>query len=137
MEKTMYQSAPYPQELDDLVGQLSYRDWTFRLHDLDRGQNCEGLTFSVYARVQNSLADDYQPMIVHHLFPVPAAAYNRMSWMRWLLDRLLEVESHEACEFFKINGERVFAPHHSEGEDPYIIWHIGDAATANKSSRDK
>lgn len=137
MGKTMHQSAPYPQELDDLVGQLSYRDWTFRLHDIDRGQNCEGLTFSVYARVQNSLADDYQPMTVHHLFPVPAAAYNRTSWMRWLLDRLLEVESHEACEFFKINGERVFAPHHSEGEDPYIIWHIGDAATANKSSKDK
>ena len=36
---------------------------------------------------------------VVHYFPVPPAAYNEESWKRWLLDRLIEVETHEACEF--------------------------------------
>lgn len=136
----MRQEAPYPVDLADLVQRFAYRPgWRAYLTDEDRGQGCIGLTFNILANVQDSLADpgDYQPLPVLHLFPVPAAAYNRTSWMRWLLDRCLDVEQHEACEFFKIDGVRVFAPHHSEGEDPYTIWHIGDAETADKSSRDR
>ncbi len=62
---------------------------------------------------------------------------SEQSWQRWLLDRLLEVKRHEACEFFQINGERVYAPHHSEDEDPYTIFEVRDYETANKTLRDR
>lgn len=124
----MTQAAPYPEELAQLVDELTYRpEWTFSLWDGDRGQHSRGLTFEVRAVVP----DSYHPervIGVRHLFIVPAASYNRTSWMRWLLDRLIDVETHEACEFFQLDGQRVYAPHHSEGEDPYIIWQLSDEA---------
>lgn len=132
----MDQHAPYPVELDELVGAVTYRPgWAVALRHMDRGQGSVGLTLLITAQVRDSLGED--TIRVLHLFIVPAASYNRASWMRWLLDRFLDVEQHEACEFFRIDGERVFAPHHSEGEDPYTIWMIGDAATAKKRSTDR
>lgn len=132
----MRQIAPWPTELEQLVESLAYKPgFAFELSDLDRDQGSEGLTLVIKATVDNSLRDS--KLTVHHLFIVPAASYNRSSWQRWLLDRILDVESHEACEFFRIDGERVFAPHHSDGEDPYTIWHIGDAETAGKRSGER
>lgn len=130
------QEAPFPKDLEYLVEHVTYRDgWSFALHNMNRGQECIGLTLDVVALVRDSLSRD--TIRVRHLFPVPAAAYNRSSWQRWLLDRVLDIEQHEACEFFRINGERVYAPHHSEGEDPYTIWMIGDLATARKRFTDQ
>lgn len=131
------QQAPYPDALRILVNQLTYKpDWEFELADTNRGQGSVGLTLTITPTVPNSLRPS-EIMRVQHLFPVPPAAYNADSWMRWLLDRILDVESHEACEFFQIDGERVYAPHHSEGEDPYVIWQIGDLATAKKRFTDR
>jgi hypothetical protein len=62
---------------------------------------------------------------VQHYFPVPPAAYDERSWRRWLLERLIEVERHEACEFFQIDGRRPYAPHHGPGNDPYIVFDHG------------
>jgi hypothetical protein len=139
----MTQRAPYPTVLKELVESLRYRrGWTFELlDDHDREQGSVGLTLRILALVENSVGDysgmeEGQKMRVSHTFIVPAASYNRTSWMRWLLDCVLKVETHEACEYFRINEERVYAPHHSEGEDPYIIWQIGDYETAKKTSRD-
>jgi hypothetical protein len=135
-DMTMAQVAPYPHELERLVGELTYKPgFEFVLGSLDRGQGSEGLTLTIKATVLNSLAN--QPIAVRHLFIVPAASYNRQSWQRWLLDRILDVETHEACEFFRVDGERVYAPHHSEGEDPYTIFEIGDLETASKRWTDK
>jgi len=119
--------APYPEALDNLVDQLSYRpNWTFGLHYLDRGQGSEGLTFTVttvgYDTYNPELGENYR---VRHYFPVPPAAYDERSWRRWLLERLLEIERHEACEFFQIGGDRPYAPHHGPGNDPYIIFEHG------------
>lgn len=140
----MRQAAPYPEALAEIVSNLEYRPgWRFTLTDRDRGQGSVGLTFNVLAQVQDSVGGVYQGVekgdniIVSHQFIVPAAAYNHDSWMRWVLNRILDVEQHEACEYFRVNGQRVYAPHHSEGEDPYIIWQIGDAETANKRSSDR
>lgn len=118
------QKAPYPQMLEDLVRSLRYRPgWNFRLQNIDRGQGSTGLTFMVLTKG----FDTYHPergenYRVWHYFPVPPAAYNRESWQHWLLQRLLEVESHEACEFFVIDGKRPYAPHHGPGNDPYMIF---------------
>lgn len=127
MTHPMRQTAPYPTELADLVDALRYRPgWTFALADVDRGQGSQGLTLDIVTCGYNSYHPDrgetYQ---VHHYMPVPPASYNRQSWQRWLLDQLLLVERHEACEFFALEVddhlERPYAPNHGPGWDPYII----------------
>jgi hypothetical protein len=125
------QYGPYPQALADLVGRLAYRPgWAFTLRDMERdpadthGAAAGGLTLVVLAGVH----DAYEPgrrRPVNHYFPVPAATYNEASWLRWLLDCVLLVEQHEACEWFRLGeGEgdvRPFAPTHGPGENPYSI----------------
>jgi hypothetical protein len=42
---------------------------------------------------------------------IPTLVRDDYPWDRWLLDMIMEVERHEAQEFFKINGVKVFDPH--------------------------
>lgn len=134
---TMRQVAPDPWGLRKLVDKMSYRPgWTFSLEDLDRGQGSRGLTLKVLSKGY----DTYHPeqgetYRVWHYFPVPPAAYNEQSWIRWLLDRIIEIERHEACEFFQIGHERPYAPHHGPGNDPYIVFDHGTDEEARTSFR--
>lgn len=129
--------APYPEELQDIVENLHYRPgWQFFLRDLDRGQGSEGLTLQILSQGY----DSYHPnrgetYRVWHYFPVPPAAYNRQSWMRWVFDRLVEVETHEACEFMQVNGKRPFAPNHSPGWDPYSVRELNTVEAAETTFR--
>jgi hypothetical protein len=121
----MVQEAPYPQILASLVERLTYKPrWDFELEDIDRGQGSKGLTL----RVLISEPDTYDPssiISVVHYMPVPPAAYNERSWCRWLLDQIILIERHETCEFFRVDGERPYAPNHAPGNDPYIIFDAG------------
>jgi hypothetical protein len=119
--------GPYPAELANLVGRLSYRPgWRFSLRNMDRGQGSSGLTLDIvslgYDTYNPERGETYR---VHHYFIVPAAAYDRRAWQRWLLDCLLKVEQHECCEFFQIDGKRPFAPNHGPGRDPYVVVELG------------
>lgn len=132
--------APYPHELHDLVLALRYRPgWSFRLENIDRGQGSEGLTFMVLSRGYDTYNPDQgETYRVWHYFPVPPAAYVRSSWQRWILDRLIEVETHEACEFMVVNGVRPFAPVHAPGHDPYVVREVArveDAETTFRGER--
>lgn len=133
----MRQQADDPTILAKLVAALSYRPgWTFKLADIDRGQGSEGLTFIVTSLGYDSYhVDRGETYRVNHYFPVPPAAYDERSWRRWLLGRLIEVETHEACEFFQIDGERPSAPHHGPGNDPYIIFEHGTDEDVRTSFR--
>lgn len=138
----MHQEAPDPTELFDLVKKLDYQaGWVFTLRpDYDRGQGSVGLTLEIAL----TCADSYHPerrRTVDHLFIVPAAAYDRRSWRRWLFERIMDVHLHEAMENFKIvtmgdytmkDGtrndritERPFAPSHGPGNDPYLLREYG------------
>lgn len=127
MHDEMTQVAVYPQILEELVEKLSYRPkWRFALSQVDRGQGSVGLTFSVFTMGYDTYHPDRgENYGVVHYFPVPPAAYDERSWRRWLLDRIIEVETHEACEFFQIGDERPYAPHHGPGNDPYIVFEHG------------
>jgi hypothetical protein len=135
----MRQEAPDPEALDDLVGRLLYKDgWTFRLADLDRGQGSAGLTLVVNI----TGPDSYHPerdISVNHYFIVPAAAYDARAWQRWLLDQVLLVEQHEACEFFRFRSPgldwRPYKPNHGPGRDPYEILTLGTGEDADTSFR--
>lgn len=136
-ERKMHQEAPYPDILADLVKQLDYRPgWQMYLteDDFDRGQGSKGLTFIAIGQYPDSYHLE-QTIRVSHYFPVPPAAYNEASWRRWLLDRILEIERHEACEFFQIDGERPYAPHHGPGNDPYIVFDHGSDVERRTSFR--
>lgn len=121
--QTMTQEAPYPDALASLVERMEYRPgWHFSLEDLDRGQGSKGLTFKVLAKGY----DTYNPESgenyrVWHYFIVPAASYNEQSWRRWIFNCLLDIERHEAAEFFQIDDTRPYAPNHGPGNDPYFL----------------
>jgi hypothetical protein len=139
----MGQIAPFPEALARMVESLRYKPgWTFSLRPIDRGQGSVGLTLDILTSGYNSYHPETGPNYrVHHYMPVPPAAYNEQSWRRWLLDQLIKVESHEACEFFRFEYEgqftkrdgsisdtyveRPYAPHHGPGQDPYIIFEHG------------
>lgn len=70
----------------------------------------------------------YRPEEIRHTrheFVVPVATYNADTWLRWVFDRIVSIEVHETCESFFYDGERVYAPHHGNGEDPYSVWYDG------------
>jgi hypothetical protein len=126
---TMQQSAPFPNKLAYLVSVLTYRPgWRFSLEDVDRDKDDggkvvgRGLTFVVTTLGRNSYrVEDGETYRVHHYFIVPAATYDERAWRRWLFDRLVDVETHECMEFFKVDGRRPFAPSHGPGNSPYTI----------------
>ena len=123
----MAQRAPFPHVLAELVDQLAYRPgWTFQLAHMDRGQGSEGLTLDIITKGYDSYhperGENYR---VHHYVIVPPAAYDRRSWQRWLFEQLLLIERHEAMEFFVVDGQRPYAPHHGPGNDPYIVFDHG------------
>lgn len=129
------QKAPFPTELVSIVDQLEYRKgYHFELEYLDRGQGSEGLTFKVLSD-QFDTYDQDRRLRVWHYFPVPPAAYNRQTWLRWVLDRLIEIETHEACEFMVVDGVRPFVPNHGPGWDPYTIRELNTIEAAETSFR--
>lgn len=131
----MTQTAPYPELLRDLVDHLTYKDgWSFSLQDIARGQGSQGLTLVILL----TGPDSYHPertISVQHLMIVPAASYDERAWRWWLLQQILLVEQHEACEFFQVDGERPYAPNHGPGRDPYQVLELGTVADAETSFR--
>lgn len=135
------QYGPYPEKLASLVELLRYKDgWVFGLSDVERdhdevhGDSAGGLTFEVTITTPDAYHPERKRSVLHY-FPVPAATYDERSWRRWLLARIIDVETHEACEFFRLvypellNDPpgpdmivRPFAPNHGPGRDPYTIF---------------
>lgn len=126
MTEPMTQTAPFPSLLAELVAVLKYRPgWRFRLVDnLDRGQGSKGLTLVITTATVDSYPP-HEPIQVNHYMLVPPAAYDARSWRRWLLDQVLLVERHEACEFFTLDGDKPYAPSHGPGNDPYLVREVG------------
>lgn len=131
----MRQIAPHPVVLQELVARLVYKaGWTFSLYDLDRGQGSEGLTLVIQLDIPDSYKPEKSISVLHYMI-VPAAAFDKRAWTRWLLDQIMLVEQHEACEFFLIDGQRPYAPNHGPGRDPYTIMDQGTQQDAETTFR--
>lgn len=147
----MRQVAPYPVELERLVEALRYRrdrgwkvflrdDFTRDPADTHSGES-RGLTLTIVREGPDSYHPERVMRVAHH-FAVPPATYNRESWMKWLFDRLGDVDDHERMEDFTFAArnvplmvpeleepvgevashlERPYAPVHKPGWDPYLI----------------
>lgn len=135
MTENAMQTSPFPTILADLVDKVKYKEgFTFNLSNLDRGQGSKGLTLVINYTGPDSYKPDQQISVNHYMI-VPPAAYDKHSWTRWLLEQVLLVEQHEACEFFIIDGERPYAPHHGPGNNPYTIFDIGTVEDARTTFR--
>lgn len=132
MTSRMRQEAPYPTILAELVTAWRYKpNWRCWLADEERGDDNGGLTLTILSDNPDSYAPKDFPdkrQRVRHMFIVPAATYNVRSWARWLLERVLDVERHEAAEFlrFEVDGitTRPWAPLHGPGNDPYFLYTV-------------
>lgn len=124
------QYAPWPDDLADAVAEFEYKEgWVFSLETIDRDFSdpartmpiAGGLTFKIFVPCHDSYhPEQYRPVMHYH--PVPAATYNRQSWERWIIDRVMETETHEACEWARFEDERrAFAATHGPGDNPYVL----------------
>jgi hypothetical protein len=95
-------------------------DWRFQLRDED------GALRLVITVSGPDAADASRDITVAHYFPVPQASYNENTWRRWVFERCRGVENHELGEWFRMDGERPFAPTHGPGEDPYTVHEFRD-----------
>lgn len=132
----MSQQAPNPVLLVEMVDQLTYKaGWEFEFEDyLDRGQGSAGCTLVITITTPNSYNPEELRRVAHYM-PVPPAAYDTRSWRRWLLEQVLLVERHEACEFFTIAGGKPYAPSHGPGNDPYLVREVGTDLDVRTSFR--
>jgi hypothetical protein len=123
--------------LKELIPKVTYKSgWKIYVEHEMADDGAGGWHLFIISRTENSLIPE-QTIRVRHGFLIPAASYNRDTWTAWVFNRCRDVETHEAGEFFRVDGVRVFAPHHGNGEDPYLVWHVSDYATATKSSGDE
>lgn len=92
-------------------------------------------TLLIYTYNTNTYKND-EMRHTRHEFVVPVATYNRPSWIRWVFDKIAAIEIHETTEWFFVDGERVYAPHHGNGWDPYAFWPGHDSSEKFKAPGD-
>lgn len=123
--------------LRDLIPRLTYKDhYEFHLVHKVEDDGSGGWQLIVVSYTPNSI-DKGEMIRVGHPLLVPPAVYKEEVWLAWVFDHVRAMETHEAGEFFKVDGVRVFAPHHANGEDPYRVWLVSDYATADKQQGDE
>ena len=131
----MVQVAPYPVHLKNIIDHLKLTtkpNWSFRLYDdyprdtRDDGEGDRVIGYGMTLIIKIDEIDAYhgevEHRVVNHLFIVPAATYDYVSWRRWVFDRIMDVQTHEMMEGFEVNGEHPYAPNHGPGRSPYTIF---------------
>ena len=121
----MISTAPWPSVLEELIQRTSYKEWTFKLRNIDNGPDCSALVVDIITKGTNSYDPTDHDYRVHHYMQVPPATYDEHNWQRWLFEQCLLIEGHECGEFFKIDGKRPYAPHHQPGSNPYTHFERG------------
>lgn len=106
--------------LSHIIKSIKYKaGWDFATHRY--GGTYAPLMFIVHARVEDSTTG--KPTLVSHSFTIPPIFEQRAiepeQLLRWLFDRIVDVERHEAGEFFTINECRPFYPEHGPNSNPY------------------
>ena len=125
MNNTQRGPAHAAETLAQVVADTTYKDgWSVRLANINRPTEhyagSEGLTLMISAEVPNSIRPG-ETTHVEHWMAVPPTSWGRASWVRWVLDQLILVETHEAMEFYTVAGEKPYFPSHGPGHDPYAI----------------
>jgi hypothetical protein len=108
--------AREPVNLVQVLFGLKYKpNWSFRIVPYKLG-------WKMYCDHQTTHSETGGPTIVHHGMVVPdQPRWGVITWRRWVFDQLILCETHEAGEFFSVNGVKPFAPQHGSAVNPYVI----------------
>ncbi len=130
-------------DLASLVSRLRYKPgWRFRLDSgiTSAASGCTQVTpgsaarpapgftvffpagplFLVICAAAGDSSGSGRTLIFEHRFCVPPEDPS-FPWRRWLLDRILDVERHETCEWFQVGDDRPFYPGHGPDASLYAI----------------
>jgi hypothetical protein len=112
----------------EVVASIAYKPgWKLRIENGPRKfehlAGGSGMTLVVENDTVPDSRDPKSTVGLSHFFIVPPAYYDRETWERWVLDCIIQVESHEAMEFFKVDGWAPYFPPHGDGngQNPYTI----------------
>lgn len=98
----------------DLVAHLAYKPgWVFKIG------GPLGRYLCVFATTPDSL-NPTRNRTTQHMWEIPERLDDQ-TFYRWVFDRLLDAERHEAGEFFKVGQHRPFFPHHQDEGSPYEL----------------
>lgn len=87
--------------VEELLPRVSYRPgWQFTVADN---------RLRIRAAVIDAYDHSRETTLGRDIALPPACA--NLDWQRWLFDMLLQIERHEAAEFFTVEGVKVFDPH--------------------------
>ncbi len=115
--------------LEELVPAVSYKGWNVRLVNRERTtEQCAG-SDGLTLEIRTVVPDSVRPGEINrgcHLMPVPPTNWGRETWERWVLDQIILVEIHEACEFFTVAAHKPFFPAHGTGENSYEVRRLHD-----------
>jgi hypothetical protein len=123
MQEQMWQTAPFPHDLQTIVETVVFRDWAFTLDVYEREVCGEGLTLRIRFQAPDSCNPDVAVFLIHD-FEVPARTFDRVAWQRWVFDCIILCLTHEAMEEFRVDGEQVFFPAHASTADMYETKHV-------------
>lgn len=105
--------------LTELVTRIGYKPgWTFK------AGGPGGRSLCVFARTVDS-SNPTTERVTQHMRE-PPEGFDGRDLIRWVFTFLLDIERHEAGEFFAVEGHRPFMPHHQDDGDPYLHverWH--------------
>lgn len=97
------------------VSTITYKPgWVFKIGGPARQFLC------VFATTIDSMHPD-RTRCTQHMFRLPVAPLTDREFARWVFDRLLLCELHEAGEFFQVGDRRPFFPHHQDEGSPYEL----------------
>lgn len=99
-----------------VLDQVRYKNWEFDI--MAHGGGLKVVRIRV--PTDHSLDPD-QPVLIDHQLPIPPVSMAAEEWERWILDQILLVERHEACEWFQVGDRRPFYPEHGLNSEPYKI----------------
>lgn len=120
----MWQRAPYPYNLAEIVGGIAYKDWSFTLDFYEREVCGEGLTLRIRFQAPDNCDPEGRVVFLIHDFEVPARILDDESWQEWVFDCIMLAERHESMELFTVNSQRVFFPMHDARSDMYKTKHV-------------
>lgn len=124
MSEQMWQTAPFPTNLELIVKGTTYQDWAINLGYYEREVGGEGLTLRIRFQAPDHSDPDGAAVFLIHDFEVLARVLDDESWQRWVFDCIMLALRHEAMEDFRVDGERVFFPEHKSTSDMYETKHV-------------
>lgn len=100
-------TMPRIVSLGEVVPTIRYKPgWSFHY---------DGMSLMVYCASLNS-CDMKTALTTNHRIPTPVALFhNRHAAEDWVMAKIIEVETHEAMEFFRTSEGRPFFPHEAGG----------------------